>query len=83
MAVLEAERVADLVDHRVVVVIAGDRVAPGVAEPDVAAGDAGVGIVAVGGARVGVVGEAERLVPMPWPAKKMSRLVKPSTEKPA
>ena len=59
MAVLEAEGVAELVDHGVVVVVAGDRVLARVAEPDVAAGDGGVGIVGVGGVGVGVVAEAD------------------------
>ena len=59
MAVLEAERVAELVDHGVVVVVAGDRVLARVAEPDVAAGDGGVRIVGVGGRGVGVVAEAD------------------------
>ena len=54
---LEPERMADLVDDGVVVVVALYRVDARVAEPDVAGGDMAVRIVRIGGAGVGVVAE--------------------------
>ena len=59
VAVLQPERVADLVDDGVVVVVALHRVDARAAEPDVAGGDMVVGIIGIGGAGVGVVAEPQ------------------------